>query len=71
MFRNYFLLAFRNMRKNKLHTFINILGMTVAFSCSIFITLMIYRHFTYDSFQLNRDKIYKIPMADCRHFAKK
>ncbi|MGN6341532.1 MAG: ABC transporter permease [Ginsengibacter sp.] len=60
MFRNYFLLAFRNMRKNKLHTFINILGMTVAFSCSIFITLMIYRHFTYDSFQLNRDKIYKI-----------
>jgi ABC-type antimicrobial peptide transport system permease subunit len=60
MFRNYFLLALRNMRKNKLHGFINILGMTVAFSCSIFISLMIYRHFTYDSFQLNKDKIYKI-----------
>ena len=60
MFRNYFLLAFRNMRKNKLHAFINILGMTVAFSCSIFISLMLYRHFTYDSFQLNKNKIYKI-----------
>jgi ABC-type antimicrobial peptide transport system permease subunit len=60
MFKNYFLLAVRNMRKNKLHTFINTLGMVVAFACSIFIVLMVYRHFTFDDFELNKNKLYKI-----------
>lgn len=60
MFKNYFLLALRNLRKNKLHTFINTLGMVVAFTCSIFIVLMVYRHFTYDNFELNKNKLYKI-----------
>lgn len=60
MFKNYLLLALRNMRKNKLHTFINIGGMTVAFGCSIFILLLVYRHFSYDDFQLNRKHIYKV-----------
>ncbi len=48
------------MRKNKLHTFINAGGMMVAFACSIFIVLMVYRHFTYDKFELNKNKLYKI-----------
>ena len=48
------------MRKNKLHTFINLLGMVVAFACSIFIVLLVYRHFTYDDFQVNRNKIFKV-----------
>ena len=60
MFKNYLLLALRNMGKNKLHTFINTLGMVVAFACSIFIVLMVYRHFTFDDFELNKNKIYKV-----------
>jgi ABC-type antimicrobial peptide transport system permease subunit len=48
------------MRKNKLHSFINLLGMIVAFTCSIFIVLMVYRHFTYDDFELNKSKIFKL-----------
>lgn len=60
MLRNYLLLALRNMRKNKLHTFINIGGMTVAFACGIFIILMVYRHLTFDDFQLNKNSIYKV-----------
>ncbi len=64
MLKNYFLLAFRNMAKNKLHTFINIAGMTVAFACSIFILLLVYNHFTYDNFQKNKDRIYKIYSYD-------
>jgi len=60
MFKNYLLLALRNMRKNKLHTFINIGGMTVAFACSIFILLLVYRHFSYDDFEVNRNHIYKV-----------
>lgn len=60
MFKNYFLLAIRNMRKNKLHTFINTLGMVVAFACSIFIVLMVYRHLTYNDFEINKNKLYKV-----------
>lgn len=60
MFKNYFLLAFRNMRKNLLHTIINVLGMTVALACSIFIALLIYRYFTFDRFQQNKKSIYKV-----------
>lgn len=60
MFKNYILLALRNMLKNKLHTFINIGGMVVAFSCSIFIILLVYRHFTFDDFELNKDKLFKV-----------
>ncbi len=48
------------MRKNKLHTFINIGGMSVAFACSIFILLLVYRHLTFDAFELNRNHIYKV-----------
>jgi putative ABC transport system permease protein len=60
MFKNYLLLAIRNMRKNKLHTFINLGGMAVAFTCSIFMLLLVYRHFSYDNFEVNKDKLYKI-----------
>ncbi|MGH2563119.1 MAG: ABC transporter permease, partial [Ginsengibacter sp.] len=60
MFRNYFLLAIRNIRKNKLHTFINVSGLAVAFTCSIFILLMVYRHFSYDNFEANKSKLFKV-----------
>ena len=60
MFKNYLLLTLRNLRKNKLHSFINLLGMSVAFACSLFIMLMVYRHFTYNNFQLNKAKLYKV-----------
>jgi putative ABC transport system permease protein len=64
MFKNYLLLALRNMRKNKLHTFINIGGMTVAFACSIFILLLVYYHFSYDNFQANKNNLFKIYSYD-------
>ncbi len=60
MFRNYLLLALRNMRKNKLRTFINVAGMAVAFACSVFILLLVYRQLTYDDFEVNKNAIYKV-----------
>ncbi|MXV51471.1 FtsX-like permease family protein [Pedobacter sp. HMF7647] len=60
MLRNYLLLAFRNIRKNKLHAIINVGGMAVAFTCSIFIFLLVYRHFSYDEFQKNGNQLFKV-----------
>jgi ABC-type antimicrobial peptide transport system permease subunit len=60
MLKTYFLLAFRNMQKNKLHTFINIGGMAVAFICSIFILMVVYHHFSFDDFERNKSSLFKV-----------
>jgi len=60
MIRNYFLTAWRNLKKNKLNASVNILGLTVAFTCCILLFLTVYREFSYDDFQRNGDKLYKI-----------
>lgn len=60
MIRNYFLTAWRNLKKNKLSATVNILGLTVAFSCCILLFLTVYREFSYDDFQQNKDRLYKV-----------
>ena len=60
MIRNYFLTAWRNLVKNKLNATVNILGLTVAFACCILLFLTVYREFSYDDFQQNRDRLYKV-----------
>lgn len=60
MIRNYFLTAWRNLKKNKLNASVNILGLTVAFSCCFLLFLTVYREFSYDDFQQNKDKLYKV-----------
>ena len=41
------------MQKNKLHAAINIIGMAVAFTCSIFLLIFTYHQFTFDKFHTN------------------
>lgn len=60
MFKNYFLVAIRNLRRNKLYTGITIFGLSV----SLAITLMVLGHINYElsfeNFHKNRDKIYRV-----------
>ena len=60
MIRNYFLTAWRNLRKNKLNASVNILGLTVAFVCCILLFLTVYRELSFDGFQVNKDGLYKV-----------
>ena len=59
MFKNYFKTMLRNMKHNKVHTSINIVGMAVAFTCSIVIFLTVYFMFSFDDFHINKDRIFK------------
>ena len=59
MFRNYFKTMLRNMKHNKVHTSINVVGMAVAFTCSIVIFLTVYFMFSFDDFHVNKDRIFK------------
>ncbi|WP_368086199.1 FtsX-like permease family protein [Polaribacter sp. Hel_I_88] len=46
--------------KNKVFSFINIIGLTIGFSASFVIGLMVYYEYTFDNFHKDGDKIYRI-----------
>ena len=48
MFRNYFKLAFRNLWKNKAHSFINIAGLSVGMAVAVIIGLWIWDELSFD-----------------------
>ena len=60
MFRNYFKVALRNVRRNKLFSAINILGLAVGMACSIFILLWVQHERSYDRFHANGKNIYRV-----------
>lgn len=53
MFKNYFRIAFRNLLKNKVSSFINIGGLAVGLATGIVILLVIVNEFSYDKFNKN------------------
>ena len=60
MLKNYFLVALRNFRRNKLFSIINIVGLAIGISASLIITLLVWYDFSFDKFEQNRDRIYRV-----------
>ncbi|HMI61062.1 MAG TPA: ABC transporter permease, partial [Puia sp.] len=60
MFRNYFKTAFRNMRRNKLFTGLNIFGLATGLACSILIFLWVQDELSYDKFNPGADHIFRL-----------
>lgn len=60
MIYNYFKIAFRNFKRNKIFSIINILGLTLGISISILIVLFVYNDMTYDTFHKDSERIYRI-----------
>jgi ABC-type lipoprotein release transport system permease subunit len=60
MFRNYLLVAFRNLRKNRLFTFINILGLGIGLSVCIVAFFNHMFNYEFDRTHENFNKIYRI-----------
>jgi putative ABC transport system permease protein len=60
MLRNYFKTAFRNMRRNKLFTGLNIFGLATGLACSILIFLWVRDELSYDKFNPGADKIFRL-----------
>ena len=58
MFGNYFKIAWRNIRKNKTFSIINILGLALGMACSLFIFLWAEDERGIDSFHENGDQLY-------------
>ena len=60
MLKNYLLVALRNLRRNKLFSLINILGLAIGISASLVIFLIIRYDFSFDRFEKDGDRIYRI-----------
>src|SRR5215218_5255426 len=58
MFRNYTKVAWRNLMRNKIFSFINIFGLSVGLTCCILITLYIFHETSYDKYHKNGDRIF-------------
>lgn len=60
MLKNLFKIAFRNIFKNKVYSAINILGLTIGITCSMFLFMYILDELSYDRYHANAGNIYRI-----------
>lgn len=64
MFRNYLTTAFRSLLRNKLNSVINIIGLSVSIACCIVVYVIVKHETTFDSFQPNANRIYRVVFED-------
>jgi putative ABC transport system permease protein len=60
MIRNYLKTAWRNLRKNKVFSLINILGLTIGITCCVMIFLFVLNEFSVDKFHKNGANICRV-----------
>jgi putative ABC transport system permease protein len=60
MFKNYLLVAFRNLRKQKFYAFLNIAGLALGVTCCLLMGLYVLDELGYDRFHGKADQIYRI-----------
>ncbi len=60
MLKNYFKTTWRNLQRDKFFTFINIIGLSIGISASLVIFLLVHYDFTFDKFEKNGNRIYRV-----------
>ncbi|HLK26934.1 MAG TPA: ABC transporter permease, partial [Puia sp.] len=60
MIKNYFKIAFRNLKKYKFISFINLSGLTIGLTCCLLILAYILNELSYDKYNKNADNIYRV-----------
>lgn len=60
MLKNYFQVAWRNLKRNTTYTGINILGLALGIAGTIVIFSLVKYHLSFDTFHTHRDRIYRI-----------
>ena len=60
MLRNYLITALRSLRRNKVFSVINILGLAFGITCSLLILLWVQDEYSVDSFHKNGGQIYAV-----------
>lgn len=60
MIKNYLKIAWRNLTKNRMYSFINIGGLAIGLACCLAIGLFVWDEVSYDKFHTNGKYIYRL-----------
>ncbi|HET7899114.1 MAG TPA: ABC transporter permease, partial [Flavisolibacter sp.] len=60
MLRNYFIIAWRNLKRNKLFSFINIFGLAIGLTCCMLVSFYIVHETGYDSHHQHIGRLYEL-----------
>ncbi|MDH5468521.1 MAG: ABC transporter permease, partial [Candidatus Aminicenantes bacterium] len=66
MFKNYLTIAFRNLRRQKIYSLINISGLALGMTAFLIIAVWAWHEVSYDRFHEHAGRIYRV--AEKRHF---
>jgi hypothetical protein len=62
MFKNHLTISFRNIWRNKFFSFIHIFGLSIGISAALVIFLIVKYEFSFDKFEADGDRIYRVVM---------
>src|SRR5262249_5341972 len=57
---NYLKVAWRNLMKSKIFSFINIIGLTIGLTCCMLIAVYLYNELSYDKYHPHIDQLYQL-----------
>jgi putative ABC transport system permease protein len=60
MFRNLLLIAYRNIRKHRFHTGLNIFGLSLGLSCALVLFQFVHYHLGFDTYHHNARNLYRV-----------
>jgi putative ABC transport system permease protein len=60
MIKNFFIIAIRNLNKYRFYSIINIFGLTIGIAACMVIMLFVRYELSFDKFNLNADRIYRV-----------
>src|SRR6476620_3840012 len=60
MIKNFFLIAWRNLSRNKLLSLLNITGLAIGVAVCLFMVIWLQRELSFDNFHPNGDAIFRI-----------
>ena len=66
MIKNYFMIAWRMMTRNKVYTTINVLGLTLGISACIIVYLVVSYELSFDTFHPDKERIYRLRTSEPR-----
>ncbi|MBN7817334.1 ABC transporter permease [Algoriphagus pacificus] len=60
MWKNYLKIAYRNLLKKKVYSFINMVGLGIGMACCVLIFMFVQDELSYDQFNEKGDRIYRV-----------
>ena len=63
MIKNYLIIAWRNLLKNKTFSTINVLGLAIGIAAFLLIINYLRFEYSFDDFNAKKDRIYRVPMV--------